>query len=211
MLIRDADAWVLPADPRAVGRISGASRVLGIVCAIIGGWALICGLGVLVFGDMLFAAISTADPGNITAARWGIGGGLVVCGAVFAAAALVLLARDRKLRRNPSPPVLTVDGRGITVAGTGTATYADLVAVEARIGPRPVLWSTSFGKTAGNELGANLTDRPRNVHELIIRRRSGPDIRAELSTHTNAGGFTRLLSQLRELLAPYSVPVELHS
>ncbi|MDN5586709.1 MAG: hypothetical protein L0G69_09110 [Brevibacterium sp.] len=211
MLIRDGNRWILPADPRAVDRISRVSRVLGIICAFIGGWALLCGLGVLIVGGVLFAAISTAGPGSTATARWGIGGGLVVCGIVFAGAGVVLLVRDRKLQSNRRAPVLTVDGRGVTIAGMGFVTYADLVSVRARIGPRPVLWSTSFGKTAGNELGAKMTGRPRIVHELNIRRRSGPDIRADLSMHTNAAGFTRLVAQLRDLLAPCSVPVEFHS
>ncbi|MDN5635241.1 MAG: hypothetical protein L0G36_06315, partial [Brevibacterium sp.] len=80
MLIRDGNRWILPADPRAVGRISRVSRVLGIICAFIGGWALLCGLGVLIVGGVLFAAISTAGPACSTTApracataHWGWG------------------------------------------------------------------------------------------------------------------------------------------
>ncbi|MDN5806989.1 MAG: hypothetical protein L0I80_06080 [Brevibacterium sp.] len=54
---------------RPACRISRVSHILGIICAFIGGWALLCGLGVLVFGGVLFAAISSADPGNTSAAR----------------------------------------------------------------------------------------------------------------------------------------------
>ncbi|WP_166821774.1 hypothetical protein [Brevibacterium limosum] len=65
-----------------------------------------------------------------------------------------------------------------------------------------------MAKTAGNELAATLVGRGRTVHELVIRRRSGPDIRADLSMHTSPASFTQLVDQLRGLLAPYSIPVE---
>lgn len=208
MLVRDRNGWVLPANPRAVGRISRYSRVVGIVCAIIGGWALLCGLGFLLFGGLILDAVSTADPGNKTIARWGIGGGITVSGVVFTTVAVVILTRVRTLRRAPQQPVLTVDARGVSVVGMGSADYSDLVSIHARIGPRPILWSTTMAKTAGNELAATLVGRGRIVHELVIRRRSGSDIRADLSMHTSPASFTQLVDQLRGLLAPYSIPVE---
>lgn len=208
MLVRDRAGWVLPANPRAVGRISRYSRVVGIVCAIIGGWALLCGLGFLLFGGFILDAVSSADGGNKGIVRWGIGGGITVCGVVFTIVAVVILTRVRKLRKAPRQPVLTVDGRGISVVGMGSADYPDLISVHARIGPRPIMWSTTMAKTAGNELAATLVGRSKIVHELVIRRRSGPDIQADLSMHTSPASFVQLVDQLRGLLAPFSIPVE---
>ncbi|MGC2939218.1 hypothetical protein [Brevibacterium sp. FAM 24638] len=208
MLVRDRFGWVLPADPRAVGRISRFSRIVGIACAIIGGWALLCGLGFLLFGGLILDAVSTADQGNTAIVRWGIGGGITVSGVVFAIVAVVILNRLRTLRKAPQQSVLTVDARGVSVVGMGSADYADLISIHARIGPRPIYWSTTMAKTAGNELAATLTGRSRIMHELVIRRRSGPDIRADLSMHTSPASFTQLVDQLRGLLAPYSIPVE---
>ncbi|TGD30007.1 hypothetical protein EB835_14310 [Brevibacterium sp. S22] len=199
---------MLPADPRAVGRISRFSRIVGIACAIIGGWALLWGLGFLLFGDLFLDAVSEADQGNIAIARWGLGGGITVSGAVFTIVAVVILHRLRTLRKVPQQSVLAVDARGISVVGMGSADYADLISIHARIGPRPIYWSTTMAKTAGNELAATLTGRSRTMHELVIRRRSGPDIRADLSMHTSPASFTQLVDQLRGLLAPCSIPVE---
>ena len=92
----------------------------------------------------------------------------------------------------------------------GSVPYADLVSIHARIGPRPIQWSTTMAKTAGNELAATLVGRSRIIHEFVIHRRSGPDIRGDLSMHTSPASFTQLVSQLRGLLAPYSIPVEFH-
>ena len=124
---------------------------------------------------------------------------------VFTIVAIVILTRHR---RAPQQPVLTVGACGVSVVGMGSADYADLVSIHARIGPRPIHWSTTMAKTAGNELAATLVGRSRTVHELVIRRRSGPDIRADLSMHTSPASFTQLVDQLRGLLAPYSIPVE---
>ena len=209
MLVRDRNGWVLPANPRAISRISRFSRAVGIGCAIIGGWVLLCGLGVLLFGGLILDAVSTADPGDRNIARWWIGGGLTVSGGVFTTVAIVILMRLRTLRRVPRQPVLTVDARGVSVVGMGSADYEDLVSIHARIGSRPIQWSTTMAKTAGNELAATLVGRGRIVHELVIRRRSGPNIRADLSMHTSPGGFAQLVDQLRGLLAPWSIPVEL--
>lgn len=210
MLVRDRNGWVLPANPRAVGRISRYSQIVGIACAIIGGWALLCGLGFLVFGGFILDAISTADAGNKAIARWAIGGGITVCGVVFTTVAVVLLLRVRSQRRAPQQPVLTVDAHGISVVGMGSVAYADLVSIHARIGPRPIYWSTTMAKTAGNELAATLVGKSRIIHEFVIRRRSGPDIRGDLSMHTSPASFMQLIDQLRGLLAPYSIPVEFH-
>ena len=92
----------------------------------------------------------------------------------------------------------------------GSVPYADLVSIHARIGPRPIQWSTTMAKTAGNELAATLVGRSRIIHEFVIHRRSGPDIRGDLSMHTSPASFTQFVDQLRGLLAPYSIPVELH-
>lgn len=210
MLVRDRDRWVLPANPRAVGRMSRYSQIAGIVCVIIGGWALLCGLGFLLFGGFIFDAISTADSGNKAIARWAIGGGITVCGVVFTIVAVVILRRVRSLRKAPQQPVLTVDAHGVSVVGMGSVPYADLVSIHARIGPRPIQWSTTMAKTAGNELAATLVGRSRIIHEFVIHRRSGPDIRGDLSMHTSPASFTQFVDQLRGLLAPYSIPVELH-
>lgn len=208
MLVRDRNGWVLPANPRAISRISRFSRAVGIGCAIIGGWALLCGLGVLLFGGLLLDVISTADPGNAAIARWAIGEGITVSGAVFTTFAIVILMRLRRRRKAPPQPVLTVDERGVSVFGMGTADCADLLSIHARIGPRPIYWSTTMANTAGNELAATLSGRGRVIHELTIRRRSGRDIRADLSMHTNPASFTQLVAQLRGLLSPDSIPVE---
>ncbi|HLR45108.1 MAG TPA: hypothetical protein VK065_07985, partial [Brevibacterium sp.] len=71
MLVRRGDAWVLPGKTTALRRMSRVSLVTSIVCGVVSGWALLWAVLILVFGEQLFALISSEPPGDTTVVQWG--------------------------------------------------------------------------------------------------------------------------------------------
>lgn len=205
MLIRRGDTWALPGKTTALRRMSRVSFVTSIICGVIAGWALLWAVLVLVFGESLFALISSESSGGTAVARWGIGGGILFCAVVFGAASVFLALQRRTMRADPA--VLTIDRTGISLAGTRRVAFAEIVRVEGSIGPRPVPWATSLPGTVGNELGARAMGTPKTEHRLEILTRRGRPLRANLAMHTTEREFVELMDHLAQLLRPVTIPV----
>lgn len=205
VLVRRGDAWVLPGRPAALRRMSRVSLVTSIICGVIAGWALLWAVLILVFGEELFALISSEPSGDTASARWGIGGGILFCAVVFGAASVHLALQRRTMGADPA--VLTIDRSGISLAGMRRVAFAEIERVEGSIGPRSVPWATSVSGTAGNEIGARAMGTPKTSHRLEILTRRGRPLRANLAMHTTEQEFVELMEYLARLLGPMAIPV----
>ena len=185
--------------------MSRVSLVTSIVCGVVSGWALLWAVLILVFGEQLFALISSEPPGDTTVVQWGIGGGILFCAIVFGAASVRLALQRRTM--NAAPAVLTIDDSGIALAGMRRVAFAEIVHVAGSIGPRPVPWATSLPGTAGNELGARAMGTPRTAHRLEIHTQRGRPLRANLAMHTTEEEFVELMHDLTRVLGPMAIPV----
>lgn len=209
MLAEDGATVRLLADPR---RAAGAVRLWGIfatVCAVVAGWALLCGIAALLAPAVL-TGLDPTDAESVRTVRW-VAPGLGFTALLFGAlAAWFWVARRRARRFSHQEYLVGLDPSGILLPGHGTVPFGQVSGVVARWArvrhPRPVGAGQRLGLQLGQRIGAG-ANQDETIRQITIHLHEGEVLTTFGGALATDADFRAFLERLERQLRTYGLPL----